>query len=243
MKNNLKRRIDNWLADPTVFVIVVTCLTIAAGIVLAEIQPHTGYLILLIVVGVILTVFAIALSMVAIPLRREMQRTLETIRGFINPQSIAWLFDTKQLATYEEGINADEIWLLSSDLLDDSEGGPFEGVVSANLARGMRYVYFVPDLHEVRARVEILKSTHKNNANIRFVYLPDSFFFLVPKLDIVIYNPLSTVSSERNAFLGLPDPIGTSHYHARVSIDFVDRLVGVLLEQYKEKTDPETGRK
>ncbi|MGA3136211.1 MAG: hypothetical protein ABSC88_09485 [Terracidiphilus sp.] len=243
MTNNLKRRIDDWLADPTVFLIVVTCLVVAAGIVLSEIQPRIGYWTLLIVVGIILAVFAIAVLMISLPLRREMQQTLEKISSFINPQSIEWLLNTKQLTTYEEGVNADEIWLLSSDLLDDSEGGPFEGVVSANLAKGTRYVYFVPDVHEVRARVEILKSTHKNNAKLRFVYLPDSFFFLVPKLDIAIYNPLSHDKGGRNAFIGLPDPVGTSHYHARASIDFVDRLVGVLLNQYKEKTDSDSGRR
>jgi hypothetical protein len=92
----------------------------------------------------------------------------------------------------------------------------------------------VPNLPEIHARVEMLRTAHKHHGNMRFVYLPDTFFFLVPKLDIVIYNPLSHDSRRRCAFMGIPDTMGTSHYHAKVSFEFVDRLVGVLLKPYRD---------
>lgn len=236
MSESTKKRVDHLLRDPTVFLIVTTVLVVIVGIVIAEVQGRVGFISLLTSAAIILVVYWISVKLISIPILQQISEAIGTIQTHINPESIAWLLDTDQLAEYETNADADEIWLLSSDLLEDLVGGPFQSIVKNKTASGTKYIYFVPDTPELRARITVIKSSHKHNDRIKVVLLPDKFFFLVPKLDIVIYNPLTQNAQGtkvRTAFMGIPDPVGKNHYHARMNVDFVDRLVGVLLESNK----------
>lgn len=139
-----------------------------------------------------------------------------------------WLYTKDQLLIYEEETGAAEIWLISADLLDDVGEGAFREAVRNNLARGMRYRFFVPDTVVLRSRATELMQSH-SHPNVRCVFLRDEFFFLVPKLDIVIYNPQRAGVEKRTAFLGIPAAGEEKHYSAKISDDLTDAIIGMLL--------------
>ena len=225
--------VKDWLLDQGILALVIVGLTIGLGILLGEIQPLLGWRILIISLTFILLLFAIVIWLVQKPVRNQLTAGLDQLKLQVATETIDWLLDTEQLAAYELKSPANEIWLLTSDLLDDVGGGPFQTIVNKKVQAGTHYVYYVPNRPEIRARVEMISQSHGRNSLIDFVYLPDSFFFLVPRLDIVIYNPLS--NAERSAFMGIPVPGEGGHFHAQVSADFIDKLIGVLLPEYQKQ--------
>lgn len=221
------------LKDNSIWVLLLTALTVAAGILISEAQSKIGWRPLLLALAIVFSMFILVAFLVVAPLREQVGAALGSIERLVErqiaPNAITWLLNEEQLVAYERESKAPEVWLLTSDLLDDSHGGAFQGVVAENIRRGVKQTYFVPNMPEVRARVESILAFHNNHPNLGVVYLSDEFFFLSPRLDIVIYNPLGKGGIERTGFMGLPSPSGGWHFHAMVSGEFLDRLVGRLL--------------
>ena len=217
--------------------VVVPLLTILVSFALSEAQsaPSIGWRGVACAIVLVLGLYWIVVWWVRRPLRQMLEELKSdlVLKHFQTQQS--WLLDTTQLVAYERNVKAKEIWLLTSDLLDDSQGGPFMKVVSRNLQKGVRHVYFFPDTPENKARAEAIRAAQKSDS-LKFVVLPDSFFFLVPKLDIAIYNPRGEGGLQQSAFMGIPVPGESNHYHAAVSLDFIHKIVGTLLEAYKKQT-------
>jgi hypothetical protein len=228
----------DWLKDHGLGVIVFIIFTIGVGIYLSEVQTKIGWSYLLL--GLILA-FVLFLSMLIIivrPIERSLERFVITSLRYIEPKYSDWLKDTQQLAEFElADPNFKEIWLITTDLQDDIPGGPFETVVTQNLKKNIQYYYFVPNTHEIKARVKQVKRHFKNNRHLHFIYLPDTFYLLVPNLDIAVYNPFE--SRSRAAFMGIPSLNKENHFHAMMSNEFMDRLVGYLseLDEYKLEAD------
>ena len=216
--------------------VIIPLLTIVVSFALSEIQsaPSIGWRGVVCAIILVLGLYGIVVWWVRRPLigmLEELKSDL-VLKHFETQRS--WLLDTTQLAAYERNVKAKEIWLITSDLLDDSQGGPFMKVVTRNLQKGIRHVYFFPDTPENKARADAIRAAQKSDL-LTFVLLPDSFFFLVPKLDIAIYNPRGEGGLPQSAFMGIPVPGESDHYHAAVSLDFIHRIVGTLLEAYKKQ--------
>lgn len=233
-----EQRWKTWISDPLVVLIVCTITSIATTAILAELQAVFGVKEVLLSSVLLLLVFAAACLTVMVPIRASLERGIDKLSVLVEPKSISWLKDTNQLVEYEKQTDAKEIWLLTSDLLDDV-GGPFQQLVMCKLDDGVKYVYFVPDTSEIRARVEIVKSMHHHHRNLLVKYLPNNFFLLVSKLDIVVYDPLN--AENRSAYMGIPDSDEKYHFHAKVSLAFVDNVVGVLLRECPEISGSPTG--
>ncbi len=217
----------SWLKDNGVLSLFLTICTILLGLLISEVQTKIGLKSLIISLVFVNIIILSVLFMMQRPIVVTLKSYLDDFQESIESKSISWLKNTEQLARYElENNNFKEIWLITSDLLDDSQGGPFQTVVAANLRKGVKYFYFVPNTLEINARVLRLQKIYTAPKNLKFIYLPDSFFFLVPKLDIAIYNPVD--GNDKSAFLGIPNSSDPNHYHAQVSTDFVDKLVGYL---------------
>ncbi|MCX6625710.1 MAG: hypothetical protein NTY38_32535 [Acidobacteria bacterium] len=218
------------LADSKVQAFLLAAATLVLGYWMSDLKAKVGWQLLASVVIVELLIVLAVLWVVYRPLKASIDSAFVDIKRYLEPKSISWLLDTEQLVGFEEQSQAKEIWLLTSDLVDDLVGGPFQDLVGRRLTH-TKYVYLVPNTPEIYARVQLLQAHYKNSQNLQFHYLPDSFFFLVPKLDIVIYNPLSAGKGERCAYMGIPASGDINHYHAAVSTDFIDKLVGVLVQQ------------
>lgn len=226
----------SWITDPALTALWISGFTILLGIFLAEIQTKLGWLILIVALIFVLGIFGVLVWLVMRPLRKTLDGYLDAVQSNINPAAQTWLLDRAQLAKYEQLSKAPEIWLLTADLLDDSQGGLFNAVVTKKLAKGTKYTFFVPNVPEAKARVQALFNQHQQHPNLQAVFLPDSFFFLVPGLDIAIYNPFSAESIPRHAFMGIPIRDEARQYHVAVSLDFIDKIVGTLLPEYKKNS-------
>lgn len=237
MDNGLYSKTKSWIADQAWVAIVVTFLTIVLGILLSEIQTKLGWLILIISLITILTIFFVIIWLIVRPILSVSvelaDKIHDTIDKYIGSEKIGWILTTPQLVKFEKNSKFPEIWLISSDLSEDSMGGPFQSVVAANLEKGIRYRYFVPNRAEIYSRVEQLTKYHSCSGNINFTYLNDDFFFLVPKFDFAIYNPFNEKQLERIAYMGIPVDEKGGHYHAKVSSELIDVLIGKLMPLIK----------
>jgi hypothetical protein len=238
MDNGIFSKVKSWIVNQAWLAIVVTFFTIVLGILLNEIQPKLGWSILVISLITIIAIFSIVVWLVVrfvfsvtFDFAQGIQDTLDR---YIASEKIGWMLTTPKLCKFEKQSKAPEIWLISSDLSEDCIGGPFQRVVAANLKRGIRYRYFVPDKPEIRSRVKQLVEYNKNPQNLEFTYLSDDFFFLVPKFDFAIYNPLKEKGTERVAYMGIPVSGDPGRYHANIGDELIDVLVGKLLSLISE---------
>lgn len=231
MDNGRFNKIKGWIEQQAWVVIIVTFLTILLGILLSELQTKVGWLILSVSLITVLAIFLIVTYFVVRPIFSIsvslVQGIQNTLDKYIGSEKIGWIRTTPQLVTYETHTNASEIWLIT-DLSEDYIGAPFQEVVSQNLKKGICYTYFIPDKHEIHSRTEQLTKHNNNSPNLKFVYLNDDFFFLVPKFDFAIYDPFNSTGT-RIAYIGIPVPGEEGHYHAKVSDDLIDVLIGKLM--------------
>jgi hypothetical protein len=232
MSNKIDTRVKNWLADNGIMTLLFTGLTVILGIAISEIQALFGWVNLAVALILVCLLYWSTIWIFGKPLAKILLELKEELIQQRAPTNFSWLLDTEQLASYERTVKAKEIWLITSDLLDDSSDGPFHIVVRENLKRKIKHVYFFPDTPENRARATIIHKSQQQSALLKFVYLPNNFFLLVPKLDVVIYNPQGESGMIRAGFMGIPVPAEGNHYHAAVSIDLIDKLVGTVSESY-----------
>mgnify|MGYP003588997743 CR=1 FL=1 len=96
-----------------------------------------------------------------------------------------------------------EIWIVTATLIEELPQRRFNSVVERNLARGIRYKYFVPARATLDGEIMAVRDSHKaHHALIDFVTLPEDFFLLFPELDLAIY--VHPVSGEPFAYIQLP---------------------------------------
>jgi hypothetical protein len=135
----------------------------------------------------------------------------------------------------------EEIWLLTQDLEEDKEGGPYAQVVTDNLKKGIKYKYIVPkDDASIKTKSDDIITNNGNNPNLKFYPIDKNFFFLSPKLDLSIYNPIQVKGSERRAFMGIPLEKTGERYQVPVSDDLITTIVGTIKQQIEE-TQVESG--
>lgn len=238
MNDKVDSRVKVWIADNGIMTLLFTSLTVIVGIAIAEIQTIFGWANLVVALALVCLLYWSTIWLFGKPLAKILLELKEELIRQRSPSNFSWLHDTEQLASYERTVKAKEIWLLTSDLLDDSSDGPFHEVVRENLKRKIKHVYFFPDTPENRARSITIHKSQQQNALLKFVHLPNNFFLLVPKLDVVIYNPQGENGMVRAGFMGIPVPGESNHFHAAVSLDLIDKLVGSLLDSYhKQATD------
>lgn len=146
----------------------------------------------------------------------------------INAVGINGIFPESEIAHMENNNYYENIWLISHDLLTEIEDGVYAGAVIDNIKRGINYTYFVPKNLEIEPRIKLLKEKCNNSKRLKFFYLDDSFFFLVPNIDFSIYEPTKTFSEGKKGFLGVDIDGLPGRYEALMSNNFVDVLVAKL---------------
>ena len=83
-------------------------------------------------------------------------------------------------------------------------------------------------------RVEMLRNSCGHSSNLEVYYLSDNFFFLVQRMDIIIYEPMKSATDGRKGFIGLPLDGITDTYAVIMNSDFVDSVSTKLMEVIKE---------
>jgi hypothetical protein len=231
--NNL---LKNWLKENSITAIVITVLTIVLGLLFSELQTKLGWLTLLISIIIIFSIIFVVLWLSfknVLSVNQQLASNIDSsYKQLIDKYQLGWLFSSQQLYEIEATLSDIEIWLVTADLGEDKIGGFFQNCVTDNLNKGnVVYHYFVPDRLDIKAKVEQLKCHNQNSPNLKFTFLNDDFFFLVPKFDFSIYNPLNhSTNLERLAFMGVPAKEEEHQYHVKISDDITDVLIGKLLK-------------
>lgn len=137
----------------------------------------------------------------------------------------------EQLALMEKTYPFEEIWLISPDLLTEINSGIYAGVIKENLKKGTKYKYFVPETEINKVRVQIFRNSCRNNKNLEIYYLSDDFFFLVPRVDFAIYEPMKSITDGKKGYIGLPIQGTAESFAVLMNNDFVDAVIGKLAER------------
>ena len=200
-------------------------------------------------IGLIPTVLVLLIIVVAVPiaiywansiyshvslgyLEKQIDTEIKSIQSRIsNGKIMNGICKEEQLALMERTCTFEEIWLISPDLLTEINSGIYAGVVRDNLKKGTKYKYFVPNTEINKVRVEIFKKNCGNNANLQIYYLTDDFFFLVPKVDFAIYEPMKSITDGKKGYMGLPIEGTDECFAVLMNNDFVDAVIGKLAER------------
>lgn len=137
----------------------------------------------------------------------------------------------EQLALMEKTYPFEEIWLISPDLLTEINSGIYAGVIKENLKKGTKYKYFVPETEINKVRVQIFRNSCGNSKNLEIYYLSDDFFFLVPRVDFAIYDPMKSITDGKKGYIGLPIQGTAESFAVLMNNDFVDAVIGKLAER------------
>lgn len=138
------------------------------------------------------------------------------------------IYPEQEIAQMELTTHFDYIWLVSHDLSTEIEEGAYSGVVSQNLKKGVKYTYFVPKSQINNHRIKIIKNKCNDNKNLRFFYLDDDFFFLVPQIDFAIYEPYKTVTEGKKGYIGINIEGLSGRYETLMNPSFLDALTAKL---------------
>lgn len=219
--------------DQYFLIIFVSILTIILGFIIDFFEGYIQWSSLFFALGLIVLIFLSISYYNHIyfhkPIADLSYEINSKIDRFVSPDMIGWLYTAEQLANFESNTNVPLVWLISSDISEDTIGGIFQKVVYENLKRNIKYKYFVPDNPDIYSKVEQLKIFYQNSKNVSYVFLDVDFYILCPQFDITIYNPLKENCLPRDGFLGLPIESGNIHFHAKINDQFIDNIIGQLL--------------
>lgn len=95
---------------------------------------------------------------------------------------------------------SEEVWIYAFDMAWEDETSPIPAMVRANLARGVRYRYVVPDTAAVRVRVDNLRHRYTGVPNLSTLlsYRARNREEKLIQFGVAIYNP-SLLSGGRRA--------------------------------------------
>jgi hypothetical protein len=145
-----------------------------------------------------------------------------------------WVMTIGEVEKMESETAAPEIWVVTSDLKDDAEGGSFQQIVSRNIKRGILYRFFVPDTPEMRKATGAMLAFKKKSENLKITELSQDYFFLVPVFDLALYNPLKKKGSDRLTLWGIENPEGQLRYCTKVGEPYAEFIVKKLKKHIKD---------
>ena len=207
------------LSNNGVFHITVSVLTLITSIFIGEMQSKGGWLIVILSLIYILICFVILSKLLLYPLDKKLDSiNVESVNSDLT------ILSQEQLVVYERNEELKELWIITSDLAFDADNGAFQNVVSENLIKGVKYIYFIPKSQISRSREHQIKEMNNNSPNLKFVYLNDDFFFFAPNLDCVLHFYKNNKSND--GFIGLT--MNNHRYYIKMSNELFHATYGNL---------------
>jgi len=225
------------------YLIVPAILLLGLSVLLSLVIHEHGYLFVLISITITLALsfFAFVIAFLVCQNLSKHQNTVESI-DYAEKEFTKFLYNSdtalripgiildEDLEKMEASItDCDEIWLISHALC--SEEGLYRDTVAKNLKKGIKYVYFLPNTSGLRVEFNRKILTHLDTdckKRISLVPLDSEFFFLVDKVDFVIYNPKRSEAYGRKAYMSLPLYGCDCTYEAPMNNDLVDIIISKL---------------
>lgn len=222
------------------FTILLPALSVGCSIGISFLEGSIGIIHTIVLLTILLVSVPLAIYMGSIIyshlsagiLEKQIDLEMKAIQSRIaNDKIMNGVCKEEQLALMERTCSFEEIWLISPDLLTEINSGVYAGVVKDNLKKGTKYKYFVPNTEINKVRVEIFKKNCGNSSNLNIFFLADDFFFLVPKVDFAIYEPMKSIADGKKGYMGLPIVGANDSFAILMNNDFVDAVIGKLAER------------
>lgn len=161
---------------------------------------------------------------------KSLSRFEELKNSLINkPQ---WIVSEAELNIFEREFGAanqgKQIWIITSSLKNDIDGGGFEDVLESNMTKHniiYKYVLMVSGIDAERRR-ELFTEKF---ANLKVYELLPEQFFSVTLADLAIYNPKGN-ERERKGFLELPNSNGENYW-----VEIPSNTLSHFLEHIKKQ--------
>lgn len=233
----MDKQTTNW--EAVLFTILLPLISIGCSLGIHYLETMIGlvYTIVLLLLIVIIVPLAIYWSNSLYSyisnnaLEKQMDLEIKEIQNRISSERIMnGICKDEQLALMEKTCSFEEIWALSPDLRKVSDDGLYLNAIRSNLKKGTKYKYFVTDKAENRVRSKRFRKKCGYSPDLEIYYLPDDFFFLVPKVDVSIFEPMKLPIDGKKGYLGLPIEGTDEHFEFLMDDDFVDAIIGKLTE-------------
>lgn len=234
----MEKNSNGW--ETVCITILLPALSVVCSIGINYFEEKVGLFPVLIVLLAILVIIPISIYVGTIMVSNLGRNTIETEMDLeikLIQQKIAenrimnGICKEEQLALMEKTYPFEEIWLISPDLLTEINSGIYAGVIKENLKKGTKYKYFVPETEINKVRVQIFRNSCGNSKNLEIYYLSDDFFFLVPRVDFAIYEPMKSITDGKKGYIGLPIQGTAESFAVLMNNDFVDAVIGKLAER------------
>jgi len=215
--------------------ILSTFAALIFGYLLNLLENKIGDFNLVISGGIVFLVAFLSASLGVITYSSYMDKLLEdkveVLKSFIQSYGLGSIINEKTLTIWES--TAKSIWVVTLDLVNDigvsTNGQEIDReivkTVSSNLKEGKHYIYFVPDIQEMKGAIEIYKQTHGDdykNGQVKFCLIPENQFHFVN--EIVLYD--AKVKAKRRAVQWFPNK--KLNYYLEIDEHYQKFLIGVL---------------
>lgn len=215
--------------DAAFLTVILTGLVLLTGLLLNLLYDQIGFwstVLALALVVALLAIVAVASNKLLVTLVVDRLSVVDdTLRVIKSTFGKDWLVSSVELMRREgTATSSDEIWLVSSDLQEETDPDTYLPIVRENLRKGVHYVYFVPDNDLVRARRGHIIASHdqRYRGQIEFCVIPDEYFDLLAAHDIIIFAPAGP------AYMNAPVGPSGLEYFICLHREHVDRLIGRL---------------
>jgi len=211
-----------------------TILALIIGFVIDFISNKIGD-INLITAGVIVFLIAFFSALLGISayssyIDKQLEDKVEILKDFIKAYGLGNIINEKTLAIWESAANS--IWVVTLDLsndigLDNSKNIDKEivKIVSANLSKGKKYIYFVPNTKEIRGALLQYKKIHSKfykKGQVKFCIIPESQFHFVN--EIVLYDVKENTPTRAVQWF----PNKKLNYYLEIDEYYQTHLIGIL---------------
>ncbi|MDQ6980877.1 MAG: hypothetical protein Q9M46_05320 [Ghiorsea sp.] len=196
MNKPLQKSVKSFLSHP----VTITIFWVGAVLIAfqyEEIKDKIGgedLLIGLVLMGIVMILIVVKASFFhRTKSQDEFEGYITKIKGVLEGVHAGWLISEENLVSLER--ESKNTWVFTNDLANDinmetdashHDGKVFQAV-SANLKKGHRYTYFVPDTRSINAKINKYFHIHDiESGQVKFILVPEKEFDIYS--EVVVYN-------------------------------------------------------
>lgn len=140
------------------------------------------------------------------------------------------IFLLPELEEIEKSVDDDDqIWVLTSDVKLETTISTISGIMKANLDRGVKYRYYIPDTIKNSASILELKRRYKKYSNFELIKIDTKYKLLFERFDVIIYSPDKNYTEGRSGFICINfSNIDSSIAFKKITEEDTKNLIGQL---------------
>lgn len=123
----------------------------------------------------------------------------------------------------------DQIWVLTSDVKLETTISTISKIMEANLDRGVKYKYYIPDTVKNSASILELKRKYSKYPNFELIKISTRYKLLFERFDVIIYLPDKNYTEGRSGFICINfSSIDSSIAFKKITEEDTKNLIGQL---------------